>query len=50
LGRLDAVLADATEAESAPRGYIITGDEEAYPEPFRKAVEGAKPEEHMYGG
>jgi len=50
LERLDAVLADATEAESAQRGYIITGDEEAYLETFRKAVESAKREEQQVRG
>lgn len=44
LERLDVVLADATEAESAQRGYIITGDE-AYLESFRNAVESARQEE-----
>lgn len=44
LERLDVILADATEAESAQRGYIITGDE-AYLGAYRNAVETAKQEE-----
>lgn len=44
--RLDAVLADATQAESAQRGYIITGDQ-GYLEPFRNAVELANQEEQQ---
>ena len=44
LERLDVLLADATEAESAQRGYIITGDD-AYQKSFRNAVESARQEE-----
>jgi PAS domain S-box-containing protein len=40
LGHLDLFLATATDAETAERGYVITGDE-SYLEPYRESVQNA---------
>jgi PAS domain S-box-containing protein len=37
LGRLEALMSAATDAETAERGYVITGDE-SYLEPYRQGI------------
>jgi PAS domain S-box-containing protein len=40
LGRLESLIASATDAETAERGYVITGDE-GYLEPYRRVAQTA---------
>jgi PAS domain S-box-containing protein len=44
LGGLEALLAAATDSETAERGYVITGDE-SYLEPYRQAARLAEADE-----